>query len=245
MLPLLTIQRLLMNRKHVIDGFEYQFISVEESEDGTQVDITVNVVLPKKGQSYVGEKFNRNCSLIIGKVYEFLDYIFPFDLTILVDGKYASDFYLSPEDYNEINQAVKETITSIMLINHNTLFNVQVTANTTFILNPNQKPQIDSDMIIFYFLYEIHDIKLNDKKTKLNPNQIEVFGEVFNEKLLNSDSFRDILVDLLYGVLENTLGITNDDIYLAPQYWLTKINGVDVDITGNSYSISFTPKMFS
>lgn len=245
MLPILTIQRLLMNRKHVIDGFEYQFISVEESEDGIQVDITVNVVLPKKGQSYIGEKFNRDCFSIISKVYEFLDYIFPFDLTILVDGKYISDFYLSPEDYNEINRAVKEKIKTITLINHNVLFQVEVTANATFILNPNKKPEIDSGIVNFDFVYEIHGIKLNHKKTSLNPNQIEVFGEVFNEKLLNSDSFRDSIVDLLYRILEDTLGITNDDIYLNAHYWLTKINGVDVDITGNSFSISFTPKMFS
>ena len=40
-----------------VDGFEYQFISVEPYEDWA-IEITVNVLLPKKGQSYVVEKFS-------------------------------------------------------------------------------------------------------------------------------------------------------------------------------------------
>ena len=57
-------RRFLMTEPFFMDGFEYQFVSVEP-EDDWAIDITVNVVLPEKGQSYITDRFSYNISQII------------------------------------------------------------------------------------------------------------------------------------------------------------------------------------
>jgi len=57
-------KKFLMHEPFFVDGFEYQFISVEPHEDWA-IDIVVNVVLPKKGQSFVTEKFSYDIHYII------------------------------------------------------------------------------------------------------------------------------------------------------------------------------------
>ena len=69
-----------MSQQFIVDGFEYQFISVEPEGgiDQDNIQFTVNVLLPKKGQSYLTEKFSRDILDIFEKLWKFLDKQFSF-----------------------------------------------------------------------------------------------------------------------------------------------------------------------
>ncbi len=57
-------KKFLMSGPFYNDGFEYQFISVEDDLYDA-IKFTVNVLLPKKGQSFVVEKFSYDIADII------------------------------------------------------------------------------------------------------------------------------------------------------------------------------------
>ena len=248
MIPLIsTIRRLLMKRQYVIDNFEYQFLSVEESEDGAQVDFTVNVILPKKGQSYVEEKFNTDCYKIIERIYDFLDFPFAYNQNLLVDGKHPHDVYISPEDYQEILESLKQNIKTVTLRNPNSsLFKETISANIQIYFNPNKQVDYDrsAEMIQFHLLYDIDNIKLDGKPVTLNHHQVETFGEVFNEKLMYSDAFVEQRNEIFYQVLSDTIGISGEHIFIDSSLWMNKINGESVNIEGNSFTTNFSPRMF-
>jgi hypothetical protein len=58
------VKKFLMSQPFFEDGFEYQFISVEPDSD-LAIKFTVNVILPKRGQSFVVEKFSYDIDVII------------------------------------------------------------------------------------------------------------------------------------------------------------------------------------
>jgi hypothetical protein len=70
------------------------------------------------------------------------------------------------------------------------------------------------------------------------------FGEVVNEKIQDSDRFRDNLQDIIYGVLEPSIKINNIEVYITAQYWINKIDGMEVIVDGNSTIYEFIPEMF-
>ncbi len=71
------------------------------------------------------------------------------------------------------------------------------------------------------------------------------FGEVFNEKLQDSTRFRDMLQDIIYTVLEPSIKIGYVDIFINAQYWIHKIDGMEVLVDGNSTNYDFIPEMFT
>jgi hypothetical protein len=70
------------------------------------------------------------------------------------------------------------------------------------------------------------------------------FGEVFNEKLQDSSRFRDGLQDIIYRVLEPSIKIQDIEVYINAQYWIDKIDGMEVLVDGNSTIYEFIPEMF-
>ena len=95
------IKKILMSETFNVDGFEYQFISVEPYQDwGT--NIVVNVVLPKKGQSFVVEKFSEDISHIIKRFSDYLGSVISYNEKILVDGRPVPKMgvYINKEDQN-------------------------------------------------------------------------------------------------------------------------------------------------
>jgi hypothetical protein len=70
------------------------------------------------------------------------------------------------------------------------------------------------------------------------------FGEVFNEKLQDSSRFRDGLQDIIYRVLEPSIKIQDIEVYINAQYWLNKIDGMEVLVDGDSHILEFIPEMF-
>ena len=101
------IKKILMSETFNVDGFEYQFISVEPYQDWA-INIVVNVVLPKKGQSFVAEKFNQDISHIIDRFSTYLGSVISYNEKILVDGRPVPKMgvYITKEDQNEIINAL-------------------------------------------------------------------------------------------------------------------------------------------
>ena len=77
-------KKFLMSEPFIVDGFEYQFISVEPYED-FGIEITVNVILPKKGQSYVIEKFSYDVYHILENMNQYYGTTISYQEVILVD----------------------------------------------------------------------------------------------------------------------------------------------------------------
>lgn len=102
---------------------------------------------------------------------------------------------------------------------------------------------METDSINFYFLYEVRDVKLNGERVEINLHQYDTFAEVFNEKLLNEDSFRDEVNGIIYRILN--LDMDYSVFYVQSHFWLDKVEGREVEVTGNSFTYNFTPKMFN
>jgi hypothetical protein len=247
-------KKYLMSQQFIVDGFEYQFISVEPEGgiDQDNIQFTVNVLLPKKGQSYLTEKFSRDILDIFEKLWKFLDKQFSYYEYILVDGKEAEEIYISPEDQIEIIESLNGNIQTVKVKNKILIGDFSprsvIEANISFRYNTNIKNnpsiQTSSDGINFYFLYELRDIKIDGKRVRLNQHQYEAFAEVFNEKLLHSD-FQNDVDSIVYYALEPSMKIKDYEFYYSCQLWLDKVEGREVEVTGNSYAYNFTPKMFS
>ena len=114
------IKKILMSETFNVDGFEYQFISVEPYQDwGT--NIVVNVVLPKKGQSFVVEKFSEDISHIIKRFSDYLGSVISYNEKILVDGRPVPKMgvYINKEDQNEIINALNGNMSNFSINNGN------------------------------------------------------------------------------------------------------------------------------
>ena len=66
-------KKVLMSQPFFEDGYEYQFIKVEEDEefDGA-FDLTINVILPKKGQSYCTTIFSNHIHNILDNIWGYI-----------------------------------------------------------------------------------------------------------------------------------------------------------------------------
>ena len=104
---------------------------------------------------------------------------------------------------------------------------------------------MDSHQYIdFYLKYDISRIEYNDTPVRISEKMFDDFGEVFNEKLQDSSRFRDGLQDIIYRVLEPSIKIEDIEVYINAQYWLNKIDGMEVIIDGYSTKYDFIPEMF-
>jgi len=66
-------KKVLMSQPFFEDGYEYQFVSVEEDEefDGA-FNLTINVILPKKGQSYCTMVFSNHIHKILDNLWGYI-----------------------------------------------------------------------------------------------------------------------------------------------------------------------------
>jgi hypothetical protein len=104
------VRKYLTSQPHFEDGFEYQFVSVELDE--VIVNCVVNVILPKKGQSFLVEKFSHDIQNIMLFVSQMIGEKIQYNVKILVDGKPEPNdgLYISPKDLNEIIRRINENI---------------------------------------------------------------------------------------------------------------------------------------
>lgn len=239
-------KKFLMSQPFHEDGFEYQFISVEPDEDWA-IKFTVNVLLPKKGQSFVVEKFSYDIQNILENVFNYIGGSISYTENILVEGKPIPEFgvYVNLEDCNEIINSLNQNIKSVVLSNDKDVSDVR--ANISFFRNQerNQFYLMDAHQYIDFFLkYNISKIEYNNTPVYISEKMFQDFGEVFNEKLQNSNTFRDEIQDIIYRVLEPSIKISDIEVYINAQYWIDKIDGMEALSNGNSRKYDFEPEMF-
>lgn len=240
-------KKFLMSGPFYNDGFEYQFISVEDDLYGA-IKFTVNVLLPKKGQSFVVEKFSYDIADIIENMSKFIGQGFSYSENIIVEGKpfIENGLYINDEDCDEIIRALNENVKHVEVSNDRNISSVR--ANISFFRNKERKRfyLMDAHQYIDFFLrYNISNIEYNDVPVNVNLKTIDEFAEVFNEKLQNSDRFRDKLQDIIYRVLEPSFHIEFLEVYYNAQYWIDKVDGIEVHSTGNSFTTDFSEEMFN
>jgi hypothetical protein len=239
------VKKFLMSQPFFEDGFEYQFISVEPDSDWA-IKFTVNVLLPKKGQSFVVEKFSYDIGVIIENASRYIGEGISYTENILVEGRPIPEngVYINDEDCDEIIRSLNENVKQITLSNDKDVSDIS--AKISFYRN-REKIFYSMDVheyIDFYLRYDISRIEYNNTPVRISEKMFDKFGEVFNDKLQDSTRFRDGLQDIIYRVLEPSIKIQDIEVYINAQYWIDKIDGMEVLVDGNSTIYEFIPEMF-
>ena len=240
------VKKFLMSQPFYEDGFEYQFISVEPEEDWA-IKFTVNVILPKKGQSFVVEKFSYDIGNIIENASRYTSEKISYTEHVLIEGKPIPEYgvYINPEDCDEIIRSLNENVAQVTLSNDKDVSDVRTKISFSRNKERDKFYMMDTHQYIDFFLrYDIGRIEYNNTPVRISEKMFDDFGEVFNEKLQNSARFRDALQEIIYIVLEPSIKINNIDVFINAQYWINKIDGMEALSTGNSYKTEFMPEMF-
>ena len=242
------IKKILMSETFNVDGFEYQFISVEPYQDwGT--NIVVNVVLPKKGQSFVVEKFSEDISHIIKRFSDYLGSVISYNEKILVDGRPVPKMgvYINKEDQNEIINALNGNMSNFSINNGNVYKNkivdlIKIKGSLKW--KKAKKFYDHYESIDFYFYYDVSNVIVNDGKLNINPSEIDKFATVLNDMLQDNHNFRDEILDNIYMVLDHTTKIEHLDanVYYNAHYYLDRINGKKSELKYNN--LGFDSSMF-
>ena len=242
------IKKILMSETFNVDGFEYQFISVEPYQDwGT--NIVVNVVLPKKGQSFVVEKFSEDISHIIKRFSDYLGSVISYNEKILVDGRPVPKMgvYINKEDQNEIINALNGNMSNFSINNGNVYKNkivdlIKIKGSLKW--KKAKKFYDHYESIDFYFYYDVSNVIVNDGKLNINPSEIDKFATVLNDMLNDNHTFRDEILDNIYMVLDHTTKIEHLDanVYYNAHYYLDRINGKKSELKYNN--LGFDSSMF-
>ena len=242
------IKKILMSETFNVDGFEYQFISVEPYQDwGT--NIVVNVVLPKKGQSFVVEKFSEDISHIIERFSTYLGSVISYNEKILVDGRPVPKMgvYINKEDQNEIINALNGNMSNFTINNGNVYKDkivdlIKIKGSLKW--KKAKKFYDHYESIDFYFYYDVSNVIVNDGKLNINPGEIDKFATVLNDMLQDNHNFRDEILDNIYMVLDHTTKIEHLDanVYYNAHYYLDRINGKKSELKYNN--LGFDSSMF-
>lgn len=242
------IKKILMSETFNVDGFEYQFISVEPYQDWG-INIVVNVVLPKKGQSFVVEKFNQDISHIIDRFSTYLGSGISYNEKILVDGRPVPKMrvYITKEDQNEIINALNGNMSNFSINNGNVYRNkivdlIKIKGSLKWKMAKKFYDHYES--IDFYFYYDVSNVIVNDGELNINPSEIDKFATVLNDMLNDNHNFRDEIIDNIYMVLDHTTKIEHLDanLYYNAHYYLDRINGKTSELKYNN--LGFDSSMF-
>ncbi len=248
-------KKFLMSEPFFVDGFEYQFVSVEEFEGGFGIDILVNVILPKRGQSYLLDKFSHDISVIIENLGNYYGKIIAYNEMIYVEGKpTTSKVYISPEDSNELMTSLNENVRKVKvpkMLTGTALGAIYIQADISFEKNENYKfASAEHSSINFYFLYNLSNIELSVLNRGVETNFIKIsslderidkFATIINDILQDNDKFRDKIESIIYMTLEPSLKLDDTDFYTEANYWINKINGnkVEPESIGNLTLLDF------
>ena len=225
-------KKYLMHEPFKVEGFEYQFISVEPHEDWA-IDIVVNVVLPKKGQSFVTEKFSYDIHYIIAGFGDYLGSNVSYNEKILVDGKPTPEkgVYINEEDQDEIINALNGDMSNFSITHMSSDYGTYKVRGGLSWKKIDRKFYEVNEEIDFYFYYDVSDVVVNNGELSVNPTKIDEFASTLNDRLQDNDQFRDKIQDNIYRVLEPSVKIENLEVYFNANYFLKRINGKQYDST--------------
>jgi hypothetical protein len=224
-------KKFLMSEPFIVDGFEYQFISVEPYED-FGIEITVNVILPKKGQSYVIEKFSYDIYHILENMNQYYGTTISYQEVILVEGQLPKRrAYINEEDQDEIINTLNGDMSNFSITHMSSDYGTYKVRGGLSWKKIDRKFYEINEEIDFYFYYDVSDVVVNNGELSVNPTKIDEFASTLNDRLQDNDQFRDKIQDNIYRVLEPSVKIENLEVYFNANYFLKRINGKQYDST--------------
>jgi len=221
------INKLFVGKAIEKDTFDYEFISSSiNSYDYDRVDIKINVITPKKGQSYFKGVFITDVKEIISKIETFIGKKL-YNLYFYVDGKKCEDVFIGNEDERKIFENLNK-IDQINIFDNNIKFKSKVSfkkpTNYPFYQNSQDGPEIS-------LKYDIYDIRVNGEIPGPNfgkdDKKLSILSQHINELLMDSDRFRDNVSESVINVLEPSMKLLDDyNSYYSIYYYIDKIDGI-------------------
>ena len=238
------INKLFVGKTIEKNTFSYEFISSSiNSYDYDRVDIKINVITPKKGQSYFKGVFITDVKEIISKVETFIGKKL-YNLYFYVDGKKCEDVFISDEDERKIFENLSK-IDQINIFSNNIRFKSKVSFKEPtyypWYQNSQEGPEIN-------FNYDIYDITVNGERPGPNfgkdNKKIDILAQNINELLIESDRFKEDVEEAVINVLEQSMRVLDesDRYYYSVFYYLDKIDGIK---TADNVQGDFTYDLFT
>jgi hypothetical protein len=221
------IKKVLLNQSFFEEGYEYQFIGVEIGKDTFSYDLTINVILPKKGQSYVTAVFSYHIHKILSNLWKYINDSFSYSEHILINGKepIKGGVYISREKQNKILTNLRNQVTSaeIKLKNNYLSFNVS--------WNPQseQSYTLEDVYIDFYYYIGLSNFKIGDKKVIPNLEYADKIAGAISDSLFDDDNFKNKVDDIIYTTMSDEVDLTKiDEAYFNGIWRIIKIDGWEV-----------------
>ena len=231
-------KKVLMSQSFFEDGYEYQFVSVEEDKefDGA-FNLTVNVILPKKGQSYCTAIFSNHIHKILDNLWGYIGSSFSYSENILVDGEEPTEngVYVSPEKESEVLSTIRKKIkrAEIKTKKNNLSFDIFWNKPDTDFYD------LEDVYITFHFFIQLSNFEINGKRVTPSIKLSDEIAGIINDELYDNDSFSTKVDDLIYTVLLDEINLHNiDDLYIQGRWHITKIDGWEVFPKGWGFEIS-------
>jgi hypothetical protein len=231
------VMKYLQKQQFDIDGYKYSFLKVE-SDTGYSFEFTVNVELPKKGQSYLREKLEEDINTIMKKLFQYLGDSFIYNTNILIGGKPARKIYITDEKKEEFIQRLNKKVKSMVIDENDYMlgFKTKWTPSDHFY-------SFSEPYVHFNVELDVSDFDYNGKPSIPNEEFIPQLKQFLNDRLHDNDSFVDSLDNTGYNVFEKELGITPADyIYIKVNFWIDEIMGISKDY---GRSIPLNPLTFN
>ena len=221
-------KKVLMSQSFFEDGYEYQFVSVEEDKefDGA-FNLTINVILPKKGQSYCTAIFSNHIHKILNNLWGYIGESFSYSENILVDGEepVKDGVYISPEKESMVLSAMRKKIKRAEIKTKKNYLSFDIFWNKT----DKDFYRLDDVYIDFYFFIQLSNFEINGKRVTPSMKLSDEIAGIVSDELYDSDSFRSKVDDILYTVLTDEIDLRNiDDLYLQGMWYVTKVDGWEV-----------------
>jgi hypothetical protein len=236
------IKNMLMDEPFNVDGYLYDFMSVELNEKGWAYDIIVNVILPEKGQSYATPVFSQKIHEILANIWKYVGTSFSYSEKILVYGKEPVNrgVFISTKKQREVLFSMRKEIENAKVW----------TAIGWLTFDVNWRPmkefyKLDDVYIDFNFDIQIYNFKIDGGYVKPNLEIADdVAGAILNV-MYDSDGLRDEINNTIYDAMADEIDIMNiDDLYYQGRFFISKIDGFEVTggWFGNHYDLE--PNMF-
>ena len=218
------INKLFVGNRFQRDGFNYFFMS-SSIDDYEGLTIEVNVTTEKKGQSYFKGVFESEVKEMISKYTPFVGNNF-YTLHLFINGMTCEHVFINEEDKKNIFEDLSKK-NEINLFSNNISLNAKIAFKKPFFYSS------DRDGPLIQLSYDIYDIKVNGEKLGVNfgkdITKLSRLGYFINEKLLDSDRFRDDVSDAVIGVLEPSMKVLDcGNNYYTILYYIDKIDGINL-----------------
>ena len=236
-------KKVLMSQSFFEDSYEYQFVSVEEDEefDGA-FNLTINVILPKKGQSYCTLVFSNHIHQILDNLWGYIGSSFSYSENILVDGEEPTEngVYISPEKQSMVLSSIRKKFKRAQIKTKENYLSFDIFWNK----DDRDFYELNDVYIDFNFLIQLSNFEINGKRVTPSLKLSDEIAGVISDELYDNDSFRSNIDDTLYTVLLDEINTHNiDDLYVQGRWLITKIDGWEVFPKG--WVVDITDEMFT